>query len=110
MKGDHILIFSASETTAPSPEIRRGLRETVQAATGEVSEVAVSTLQGNLRGFLHHIDAIIGESPKEVGGLALEQIELHVQIDGKGNVGLLGIAKAEIATQGGIKLVLKKKR
>lgn len=106
----HILIFTEGAVGVHSPEVRRGLRESVQTASAEASEVAVSTLQENLRGFLQHMDAVIGESPEAVGGLAIDEVEIHVQIDGKGNVGLLGMAKAEIAAHGGIKFVLRKRR
>jgi hypothetical protein len=97
-------------TDVPSPEVRRGLRESAQKASVEASEVTVGALQENLRGFLNHMDAVISDSPKAVEGLVIDEVEIHVQIDGKGNVGLLGMAKAEIAAQGGIKFVLRKQR
>lgn len=103
-EADHILVFSGGETSA---EVRRGLREVVETAT---AGVAVGTLQENLRRFLNQMDTVIGESPKDVGGLRLDEVEIHVQIDGKGNIGLLGMAKAEIAAQGGIKFVLRTRR
>lgn len=106
-EADHILVFSGGETSA---EVRRGLREVVETATAGAAEVAVGTLQENLRRFLNQMDTVIGESPKDVGGLRLDEVEIHVQIDGKGNIGLLGMAKAEIAAQGGIKFVLRTRR
>ena len=39
----------------------------------------------------------------------LDEVEIHAQIDSKGNVGISGVAGAEVAVQGGIKLVLRKK-
>jgi hypothetical protein len=108
-KKDSILVFGIGEPTAPSPEVRRGLRERIEGAAATASEVAVSTLQENMCRFLQSLDAIISASPKEVGGLTLEEVEIQAQIDGKGNVGLSGIASAEFAAKGGLKFVLRKK-
>ena len=77
--------------------------------TAKVSEVAVSTLQENMRFFLSNLDTIISASPKDVGGLVLDEVEICAQIDGRGNVGISGIAGAEVSAQGGIKFVLRKK-
>jgi hypothetical protein len=63
-----------------------------------------------MRRFLRSLDSIISASPQEVGGLILDEVEIQAQIDGKGNVGLSGIASAEFATKGGLKFVLRKKR
>jgi hypothetical protein len=108
-KEDSILIFSTGEPTLPSPEVRRGLRERIESAAATASEVTVSTLQDNMRRFLQSLDTIISASPQEVGGLTLDEVEIQAQIDGKGNVGLSGIASAEFAAQGGLKFVLRKK-
>jgi hypothetical protein len=105
-----ILIFAGSEPAASPSAVRRGLSDAVKGVTAKVSEVAVSTLQENMRRFLSSLDAIISNSPKNVGGLMLDEVEIHAQIDGKGNVGLSGIAGAEVAVQGGIKFVLRKKK
>ena len=106
---DYILIFAGGEVAAPPPDIRRGLGGAMKTATAKVSEVAVSTLQENMRLFLKSLDAIISASPKDVGGLVLDEVEICAQIDGRGNVGISGIAGAEVSVQGGIKFVLRKK-
>ena len=60
---DHILIFTGDETTPPPPDTRRGLGGAMKTATAKVSEVAVSTLQENMRLFLESIDTIINAAP-----------------------------------------------
>ena len=108
-KADHILIFAVAEVVAPPPDARRGLDGAMKTATAKVSEVAVSTLQENMRIFLESLDTIISASPKDVGGLVLDEVEICAQIDSKGNVGIYGIAGAEVSAQGSIKFVLRKK-
>ena len=107
---DHILIFAGGEAAAPQHDARRGLGGAMKTATAKASEVAVSTLQENMRLFLESLDTIINESPKDVGGFVLDEVEICAQIDSKGNVGIYGIAGAEVSAQGGIKFVLRKKR
>ena len=108
-KADHILIFTGGEVAAPPPDVRRGLDGAMKTAAAKASEVAVSTLQENMRLFLESLDTIISASPKDVGGLVLDEVEICAQIDSKGNVGIYGIAGAEVSAQGGIKFVLRKK-
>lgn len=106
---ESILIFTIDDPMASSTEVQRGLRERIESVTAKVSEVTVSTVQQSMARFLQSLDIIISSSPKEVGGLTLDEVEIQAQIDGKGNVGLSGIASAEFASQGGIKFVLRKK-
>jgi len=104
-----ILIFITGESAASPSEVRRGLGDAIKGAAAKASEVAVTTLQENMRRFLSSLDTVISASPKDVGGLTLDEVEIHAQIDGKGNVGISGIGGAEFAAQGGIKFVLRKK-
>jgi hypothetical protein len=106
---DYILIFTGDEKAVSAPSIRRGFGDVMKSATAKATEVTVSTLQENMRRFLSNLDAIISAAPKDVGGLALDEVEIHAQIDGKGNVGISSIAGVEFAAQGGIKFVLRKK-
>ena len=106
---DYILIFASGEVAAPPHDARRGLGGAMKTATTKASEVAVSTLKENMRLFLESLDTIISASPKDVGGLVLDEVEIYAQIDSKGNVGISGIAGAEVSAQGGIKFVLRKK-
>ena len=106
---ESILIFAGETLGAPSAEPRRGLRDRIEEAVTTASSVAVETLQDNVGRFLRSLDTILGGSPKEVGGLIVEEVEVHVQIDAKGNVGLSGVAGGELAARGGIKFVLRRK-
>ena len=104
-----IWVFAADQPTSPTADVRRGLRDTLERATARANEIAVSTLQENMRRFLNGLDSIISAAPNIVGGLMLDEVEIHAQIDGKGNVGISGIAGAEFAAQSGIKFVLRRK-
>ena len=42
--------------------------------------------------------------------MMLDEVEVQVHVDGQGNVGIAGIAAAEVTLQGGIKLVLRRKK
>jgi len=106
MSDNYILIFTGGE--APHA-VRRGLGDTMKSAAAKGSEVAVNVLQENMRRFLGSLDTIISASPKDIGGLTLDEVEIHAQIDSKGNIGISGIAGVEFAAQGGIKFVLRKK-
>ena len=108
-KSDCILIFAAGESTVPSADVRRGLHDKMKNAATKASEVAVSTLQDNMRRFLSSLNTILSSLPEDVGGLTLDEVEIQAEIDGKGNVGISGIASAELAAKGGIKFVLRKK-
>jgi hypothetical protein len=108
-KSDCILIFADGESTVPSADVRRGLRDKMKNAVTKASEVTVSTLQDNMRCFLSSLNTILSSLPEDVGGLTLDEVEIQAEIDGKGNVGISGIASAELATKGGIKFVLRKK-
>ena len=103
---ESILIFTGGEAEG---EARRRLREVAQKASGTISEIAVSTLQENMHKFLRSLSTILSVPPEEVGGGALDTVEVSAQLDGKGNIGLRGVGTAELAAHGGIKLVLKKK-
>jgi hypothetical protein len=103
-----VLIFGGGEAVAAG-EATRGLGRALRDAAGNASEVAVATLQENMRRFLTALDTIMSASPDQIGGLSLEQVEIQLQVDASGNVGISAIAGAEFSTQGGIKLVLRKR-
>jgi len=108
---DSILIFTTDgeDTVLLDEDVCRGFDSVLKRASTKTSEVSVSTLQENMCHFLSSLDTIISSSPKEIGGLILEEMEICVQIDGKGKVGITGLVGAEAATRGGIKFVLRKK-
>ena len=106
---DNILIFTSGDAAIPATEVRRGLGDAMRNVAAKTSEVTVTTLQENMRRFLGGLDVVISASPKDIGGLTLDEVEIQAQIDSKGNIGISGIAEAEFAVQGGIKFVLRRK-
>ena len=101
-----IMIFSAEMPLSQEAKVTRGGIENV---VNKGTEIAIEVLQDNITRFIKGLDRILESSPKTIGGLELDEIELHASIDGKGNVGLVGIGGAEISAQSGIKFVLRKK-
>ena len=104
-----VLIFGAGPETPP-PEVRRGLGQALKNAAGNASEVAVSTLQENMRRFLTSLDEVMSASPEEIGGMRLEEVQMHLHIDARGNIGISAIADAQLTAQGGIRLVLRRQK
>ena len=108
MSEETILIYMDSEPE--SSDVRRGLGEALKNAAANASEVAVGTLAANMHQFLANMDRIMTSSPEKVGGLQLEEVQLHVQFDGRGNIGIAALGGAQVAAQGGMRLVLRKPR
>jgi hypothetical protein len=109
-KPRHLYVFTAEGPARTAEGTgRRGIHDIAAKAADRGVKIALGTLQNNMRHFLEALDSIVTGSPREVGGLALEEIEVHAQIDGKGNVGIAGWLGAEAALQGGVKFVLRKR-
>jgi len=53
---DHVLIFTGGETAVSALDARRGLGNAMKTTTTKAFEVAVSTLQENMRRFLESLD------------------------------------------------------
>ena len=106
---ESILIFTVDEGVIAPPEVSRGLGDVVKVAGAKASEVTVGLLQENMIRFLNSLNAILRASPNEIGGLTIDEVEVNAQIDGRGNVGISGIAGTEFAAGGGIKFVLRRK-
>ena len=104
-----MLVFGIEREEDSLDEARRGLGQFAKDVAHRVSKVTVSTLQKNMQRFLQNVDFILTTSPKEIGGLTLDEIEIHAQIDSKGSIGLASVVGAEVTLQGGIKFVLRKK-
>ena len=103
-----ITIFSIPTTAEEQRGAQRGIRDLARSVSQGASQVAVSTIQDNLQRFVHAIDGMFETLPKKVGGLALEKVEIHAEIDGKGNIGISAIGGAQIAAKSGIKLILSR--
>jgi hypothetical protein len=107
----YVYIFTAGgPVPAASRRSTRGLRDVAETARERGVKAAITTLQANMRAFLEGLGKIIEASPHDIGGLTLDEIEVHAQIDGKGNVGIAGLLGAEVVAQSGIKFVLRKQR
>lgn len=111
-KPDTILIFTSDTLASESKnEVTRsrGINNIIMNSSQKLAEVTVKTMQDNMCQFIKNLDTIMASSPKEVGGLTLDEIEIHANIDSKGNISIAGIISAEMAIQGGIKFILRKK-
>jgi hypothetical protein len=87
----------------------RGLGSAARSGSTEASQVAISTLRANVKEALSGLDTVMNGAPETLGGLALDEVEVHLSVDGKGNVGLAGLLRAELAAGGGIRFVFRKK-
>lgn len=109
-KKEYIYIFTSDiPIRPPTGGSRRGIHDVIEKARDRGVKVALSTIRNNMQGFLEGLDKIITPYLPEVGGLALDEIEVYAQIDGKGNVGIAGLLGTEVVAQGGIKFVLRKR-
>jgi len=104
-----ITVFSVPEGEGSPTGARRGLGDFANASTVKASQVAVSTLQASMQGFLAQLGAILSTAPQDIGGMTLDEVQIHAQIDGEGNVGIAGIFGAKVSLEGGMKFVLRKK-
>jgi hypothetical protein len=105
---NHILIFSLDDGNSKS-EAKRGLGKLLTQGSLKPSAVAVEVLEKNFVWFLQSLDRILAASPENIGGMKLDEVEIQAGIDAKGNIGISGIASAELASRGGIKFLLRKK-
>lgn len=70
-------------------------------------EIGVEQLSINVNVFLAQMGSIVANTPAQVGGFQLAEIEVSAEITGKGQVILWGVG-GEVGTGGGIKFVFKK--
>lgn len=83
-------------------------------------EVPVESIERNMSEFLTVIEKIFIQAEKQAAkmqqtsedegkfGMQLEQIEMSIDVDGKGKVSLFGFGGAEVGGKGGIKLTFKR--
>jgi hypothetical protein len=108
---DSILIFApGTNGQEPPSEVRRGIGSLVAPAINRASEVAVDTLKSNIQAFLRQLDDVLSAAPPNVGGMEIDQVEFHAQVDSQGNVGIASFIGAQLTVQGGISFVLRKRR
>ena len=61
-----------------------------KSAVLKASTVPFVTLRENIQTFLNQIKLIVDAAPADMGGLVIDEIELHAQIDAAGNVAPAG--------------------
>ncbi|MBE9041043.1 hypothetical protein IQ235_09655 [Oscillatoriales cyanobacterium LEGE 11467] len=74
-----------------------------------ISEVPVATLELEMERLLDMVQRLVSRSPgRQQSGMQLEEIELSVEIDGRGKVSLVG-SGLEMGSKGAVKLKFKRK-
>jgi hypothetical protein len=70
-------------------------------------EISPDVLEAQLTEFLAKMDRIVQKLPKLVGQFHLDEVELSVEITGKGTVAFLGTG-GELGSTGGLRFTLKR--
>lgn len=73
------------------------------------AQVDINVLQTNVNNFLVKIDDIVKSSPDKVGKYIVESIEIHAEVNGEGQVGLLGTG-VTVGGTAGITFILTKSK
>lgn len=73
---------------------------------GQPVKLNVSTLKSNVKGFLESMTQMLSDVPKIAAPYHLDEIELKVEVNGEGNIQLVGGIKA--GATGGITFRLKR--
>lgn len=102
---DNVLVFGAVE--AEVEERTRSLDFEV-AKRSAAREIPITTLKGNLQGFLDSLNEIIPEA-KGNTGFELREFTVQVGIDASGKVGFLGTG-AEVGANASLSLKFQKSR
>ena len=98
---DEILVFTTL------PRTTQFMDEESREERGPVS-LKVEALQANIDQFLDKVDRLVRSCPEHVGEFRLDEVEIHAEINGEGQVGLLGTGVSVGATAG-ITFVLSKR-
>jgi len=99
---DKIIIFTSSR---PATQF---MEETRLENRGP-AHVNIEDLQTNINIFLVKMDEIIKKSPEKIGRFNLDTIEIHAEVNGEGQVGLLGTG-VTVGGTAGITFVLSKSK
>lgn len=73
------------------------------------SRVSAEVLKANMGEFIEVIQETFDEAEKKSSILELDEIELSVEINGEGQVGLWGIGGGKVGGKGAIKLKFKRR-
>ncbi len=93
-----ILVFPSPDKPSPGGKSLLGLPEPVK--------LNVALLRDNIKNFLDSVNQMLVDVPKLTEPYRLEEIELKVEINGEGNVQLVGGIK--IGATGGITFRMKR--
>lgn len=96
--------------SADSPRNPWMNRQLVATATPKAVRVSTQKLEAEMSQFLQMVNGVFSRAEKQVNlqsGLKLDEIELSVEINGEGEVKLLGTG-GKVGTKGGITLRFKR--
>ena len=99
---DEILVFTTL------PRTTQLMDEDSRERRGAVN-LKIEALQANVDQFLDKVGGLVKSCPKYVGEFRLDGVEIHAEINGEGQVGLLGTGVTAGATAG-ITFVLSKRK
>jgi len=73
-------------------------------------QVEVTKLQKEMRGFIQAMRQMLDEAESPNSKMQLDEVELSVEINGEGNIGLMGIGGAKAGGKGGMTFKFKRKQ
>ncbi|MDJ0677341.1 MAG: hypothetical protein QNJ36_18500 [Calothrix sp. MO_167.B42] len=72
-------------------------------------QVEVTKLQQEMRGFIQAMRQMLDEAESPNSKMQLDEVELSVEINGEGNIGLMGIGGAKAGGKGGMTFKFKRR-
>ena len=73
-------------------------------------QVEVTKLQKEMRGFIQAMRQMLDEAESPNSKMQLDEVELSVEINGEGNIGLMGIGGAKAGSKGGMTFKFKRRQ
>jgi hypothetical protein len=83
------------------------VRRFVPEVSRSISDIPSETVRKNMEKLLSMLSDIFSNTPKDIGGFSLSELEVHADIDLEGKIGLLGTG---LAVGSRVGLVIKLKR
>ncbi len=74
----------------------------------EPTRINVTKLQQQINIFLVQMDGALKETPQQVGGFRLSEVEISAGVTLKGEIALIGVGGAEAGLTGGLRFVFKR--
>ncbi|MGD1716568.1 Pepco domain-containing protein [Dapis sp. BLCC M172] len=103
------ILIVTNDTTASETDGQRGWVSGVQQRLAKAVEIPVSVLEDNMTSFLEAAGRLFQQADRQIGtqsDLQLDEVELQVEISGKGEVKL--VAGGEATGKGTITLKFKR--